>query len=177
MSFAPRVALDTFRHHYDYMKLNGRNNMKQHTHSSLFFALLSCCAVFLPHQFNVIGDAHACLSATLRFASAKQNVNENDGSVQITVQRVGDNSNTTTVDFTTANGTAITPADYTTANGTLTFNVGETSKTFAIGIIDNTDADGDKTVNLSLSNAQTNAGEVTLNNQNAAAVLTIVDDD
>ncbi len=115
--------------------------------------------------------------ATLRFASATSSVNENDGSVQITVQRVGDTSNTVTVDFTTANGTATAPADYTAANGTLTFNAGETGKTFAIAISDNSDTDGDKTVNLSLSNAQANSGDVTLDNQSAASVLTIVDDE
>ncbi|VAW53137.1 hypothetical protein MNBD_GAMMA05-1700, partial [hydrothermal vent metagenome] len=127
-------------------------------------------------EFEIFGQRFAD-SATLRFASATSSVNENDGSVQITVQRVGDTSNTTTVDFTTTNGTATAPADYTTANGTLTFNAGETSKTFTIVISDNSVTDGDKTVNLSLSNVQTISGKATLDKQQQIAVLTIVDDE
>lgn len=92
-------------------------------------------------------------------------------------ERDADTSNTVIVDFSTANGTAIVPNDYITASGSLTFNIGESSKIFSIGITDNNEIDGDKTINLSLSNAQTNSGDVVLDNQQSSAIVSIVDDE
>ena len=58
-----------------------------------------------------------------------------------------------TVDYATADGTASAGADYTAASGTLTFAAGETSKTVAVAALADTEAEGDETFTLTLSNA------------------------
>jgi CSLREA domain-containing protein len=63
---------------------------------------------------------------------------------------------TVTVNFATANGTAVQPADYTATSGTLTFNPGETSKTVTVAITGDTNFENNETFTLVLSNA-TNA--------------------
>ena len=58
-----------------------------------------------------------------------------------------------TVDYTTADGTAVTPADYTATQGTLTFAAGDTTKTVPVPIIDDDGEDAGETFTLILSNA------------------------
>ena len=58
-----------------------------------------------------------------------------------------------TVDYATADGTATAGADYTSTNGTLTFAAGDTTKTVAVPITDDTVDDGGETLTLTLSNA------------------------
>ncbi|VAW50484.1 hypothetical protein MNBD_GAMMA05-887 [hydrothermal vent metagenome] len=115
--------------------------------------------------------------ATVRFVNATQSVLENAGSATIDVQRIGDTSNTIMVDYSTANGTAINPTDYTSASGTLVFSAGESSKTFTVNVTDTSEAGGDRTVNISLSNAQAVAGDAELDSLLASTVLTISDAD
>lgn len=63
-------------------------------------------------------------------------------------------SNPVTVDFATANGTAVAGSDYTTANGTLTFDPGETSQPLNITIQgDQLDEGEHETFTIQLSNA------------------------
>ena len=62
-------------------------------------------------------------------------------------------SQTVTVDWATADGTATAGQDYTAANGTLTFRPGETSKTVSITILDDSVEDDGETFTLRLSNA------------------------
>ncbi len=63
---------------------------------------------------------------------------------------------TTSVNFATANGSAIANSDYTATNGTLTFNPGETSKTISVAVIGDVLDENNETVRVNLSNA-TNA--------------------
>jgi len=127
-------------------------------------------------EFEVFAQRFAG-PATLRFANAAISAAENSGTVLIEVQRVGDTDDDVLVDFDTSDGTATTPADYTTASGTLSFLNGETSKTFEVALIDNAEEDGDKTVNLTLSNPLIDGIEVALDAQASSAALTIEDDD
>ena len=57
------------------------------------------------------------------------------------------------VDYATADGTATAGADYTATSGTLTFVAGDTEKTIAVPIIDDTVDDGGETFTLTLGNA------------------------
>jgi hypothetical protein len=57
-----------------------------------------------------------------------------------------------TVDFATADGTAINGVDYTGVSGTLTFATGETSKTVSVTVLNDSNSDTDKTFTLNLSN-------------------------
>ena len=62
-------------------------------------------------------------------------------------------SGAVTVDYATSNGTATAGSDYTAASGTLSFRAGETRKTLAVTISDDTEIESDETFTLTLSNA------------------------
>lgn len=79
----------------------------------------------------------------LNFALSSFTTNENSGFATIAVTRAGGNLGAVSVQYDTANGTAIAPADYQATAGTIGFNDGESgTKTFVIplvadGIVDN----------------------------------------
>ncbi len=58
-----------------------------------------------------------------------------------------------TVSYVTSSGSATAYADFRHASGVLTFNPGETVKTFAVTIIDDTSEEADETFRVGLSNA------------------------
>jgi K319L-like, PKD domain/Calx-beta domain len=62
-----------------------------------------------------------------------------------------------TVDFATADGSAMAPGDYTSATGTVTFAPGDTSKTVSVQTINDPDPEGAETFNVNLSNPMGNA--------------------
>ena len=62
-------------------------------------------------------------------------------------------SQTVTVSYATANGTATAGSDYTAASGTLTFAAGETSKTIAVAVTGDTTIEADETFTVTLSGA------------------------
>ncbi|MGI8656754.1 MAG: Calx-beta domain-containing protein [Pyrinomonadaceae bacterium] len=89
----------------------------------------------------------------MQFSATNYFAYEGSGSIDVTVNRTGDISVPSTVNFLTTNGTATERSDYTTASGTLSFAAGETSKTFTVLITDNAYVDGNRTINLTLGNA------------------------
>ena len=107
-------------------------------------------------------------SAPLRYPA-----DENGTNIFITVVRQGGIAGTVTVDFATADGTAFAGTDYVATSGTLTFGPGELSKSFDVFLIDNSIQDGNRTLNLVLSNPTAGAslGPV------PAASLLIIDDE
>jgi len=86
-----------------------------------------------------------------QFSSANYSVQEDCTTVTITVNRVGDISAGASVDYQTADATATARKDYITALGTLRFAAGETSKSFAILINEDSFIEGDETFNVNLS--------------------------
>jgi Ca2+-binding RTX toxin-like protein len=58
-----------------------------------------------------------------------------------------------TVDYATANGTAISDSDYTATNGTVTFNPLQTSKTVNVSVIGDQIGESDETYSVNLTNA------------------------
>lgn len=115
----------------------------------------------------------------LDFSAATFVVNENDGTVTITVLRGPGNAGTATVNFATSNGTATGGAactsgvDYINTSGSLSWTNGDTtSKTFTITICNDGLNEENETVNLTLSNA---VGTASLGL--ATATLTIGNDD
>ena len=120
-----------------------------------------------------ISRAAAPKPGTLAFSSSAYSVAEDGTSVNITVNRTGGSDGSVSVKYATSNGTAAAGSDYTAAGGTLTFADGQTSNTFTVAVIDDTVYDGDKTVNLTLSNV---TGGAALGTQNTA-VLTITDNE
>jgi hypothetical protein len=97
-----------------------------------------------------------------------------------TVTLDGPSSNTVTVDYASANGTATNAPDYTSVSGTLTFNSGETSKTVTVLVTGDTVNEANETfyvnlsdpVNATISDAQ---GLGTITNDDAAPTLAIND--
>ena len=57
-----------------------------------------------------------------------------------------------TVAYATSDGTATAGSDYTAADGTLTFAAGDTQKTVAVAVLDDTHDEGSETLTLTLSN-------------------------
>lgn len=137
------------------------------------FSLLNASA---PAQLlsPTTGTVHIIDNETgFHFSGGSYEVAENGVAAVINVQRVGFTNGTASVAFSTQNGTARAGVDYAATNGVLVFTNGEVSKSFAVGVIDNTIIDGDRTILVSLSNPQ---GSATLVNP-SAATITIHDND
>jgi hypothetical protein len=88
---------------------------------------------------------------SLQFSTSTIAAIEDVGTLPVTVLRTGGSAGTLTVNFATANGTAIAGQDYTSTSGTLTFGAGETSKTIQIPITDDSTTESDETFTISLS--------------------------
>jgi uncharacterized protein (TIGR03118 family) len=117
-------------------------------------------------------------TSLIQFATSSFAVDEAGGHVDFTVVRTGSTTGTATVNYNTYDesqaGHASQKSDYEISLGTLTFNPGETSKTFRILVVNDNFVEGDETINLALSNP-TGAG-VGLGSPNTAEV-TILDND
>lgn len=109
---------------------------------------------------------------TVKFSNTAYGVGETAGSATIAVSLSSLSSLPVTVNYATSNGTATAGSDYTAATGTLTFNPGESNKTFTVAIAADPLDEDNEVIDLSLS-APTGA---TLGTP-ASATLTITDDD
>ena len=77
---------------------------------------------------------------------------ESAGTFLFTVTRSGATGGTTTVDYATANGTALAGSDYTAQSGSLSFAPGETSKTISVSINDDSVIEGSEAFTVGLTN-------------------------
>ena len=139
---------------------------------------VTATATFLNAGAGDTSEFSQCVAVTaepgnLTFSASAYTTNESSASRTIVVNRNGGSFGTITVDYTTANGTATAGQDYTTKSGTLTFLNGEVVKSFDIPINNDGTDETDETVNLTLSNASPGV----FLTPNAAAVLTIIDND
>jgi PKD repeat protein len=106
------------------------------------------------------------------FSNANFPVSEGDGQATITVKLSGQSGQPVTVEYATADDTAVAGGDYIPTKGTLTFAPGRTSQSFSVPINNDTLPEPTDVVRLRLSNP-VNAGL----GDPAAATLTIRDDD
>jgi len=74
----------------------------------------------------------------------------------VTVTLSAASGQTITVNYSTADGTALAGSDYTASSGTLTFAPGQTSKTVTVTVLGDTVVEGTESFTLNLSGA-TNA--------------------
>lgn len=74
-----------------------------------------------------------------------------------TVTRSGTTSSQVTVQYATANGSAVAPGDYTASSGTLTFAAGETAKSVVVQTVADSVADGAEQFSLQLSSPSAGA--------------------
>jgi len=97
---------------------------------------------------------------SVQFGLASYSASEQAGAATITVTRQGGSSGAVSVDYATADGSGVAGVNYATTTGTLSWNDGDNAtKTFSVPVLDDGLADGDRTVNLKLSNP---AGGATL---------------
>jgi 5'-nucleotidase len=106
------------------------------------------------------------------FAQGNITVKEDVGSVPVTVTLKPASNQVVSVDYATSDGTATAGNDYTAASGTLTFQPGETSQSFNVAVLNDTEMERAETVKLALSNPV----NVVLGTAHTAT-LTIQDDD
>ncbi|PSB50817.1 sodium:calcium exchanger, partial [filamentous cyanobacterium Phorm 6] len=119
---------------------------------------------------SAAANINVAKAGTFNFSATNYRVNENGNFATITVTRT-DADNPADVSYSTSDGTAGDRSDYNQTAGTLSFGIGETSQTFTVSIIDDSEIEGDQTVNLTLRNS-TNGFDL---GSISSAVLTIVD--
>ena len=100
-----------------------------------------------------------------------QSINEAGGQAGFTVSRTGNVQQTDTIVFSTGAGTAVAGSDFTATTQTLTFAAGETSKAVSVAVLDDSNAETNKTLQ-GIINGQSNGTIETAN-----AIVTIMDDD
>ncbi len=101
------------------------------------------------------GVGHASLLA------AKSAVYEHEGNAVFTVRRSGTTSGTLTVNFATANGTAIAGQDYTAVSGLLTWSPGEsTDQQIIVPIINDGSPEGDENFTVTLTGTPAALGSI-----------------
>ena len=111
--------------------------------------------------------------STLALSNNAYSVDENDGSVKITVVRTDGTDETVSLDYRTVDDSATAGADYTQTSGTLSFEPGETRKQVAVPIINDTSTEETETVNFVIDDVEGNA---TLGRPRTAQI-TIADND
>jgi hypothetical protein len=146
-------------------------------------------------QTHTVTQTSAGTTPQIQFSgNGEFTVNENDASrsASINVTRTGDTTGAVTVEYATLDdqaavpcdpnikngnqnfpqGTAYARCDYATTIDTLTFNPGETTKTFTVPLINDVFQEGNETFRIGLSNAQgATLGTVT------TAIVTIQSED
>ena len=91
---------------------------------------------------------------SVRFAAGSASGSEAQTAVLVDVELSGTSIQTVRVDYqTTGAGTATAGSDYTATAGTLTFDPGQTNKTIALSVTDDTEDENDETVVVELANA------------------------
>jgi hypothetical protein len=110
----------------------------------------------------------------LGFATLSASVAEDDGNVEVTVRRTGGTLGTVTIDYGTADATAIAGSDYTATTGTLSWaddDMGD--KLITIPLINDTAEEDGESFDVTLTNA---GGGATLDGS-AALTVNLADDD
>ncbi len=119
------------------------------------------------------GGENVLASNIFRFEQEGYTVNETDGTLTVTVERLFPSNSSVTVNYATSDDTALAGSDYTATNGTLTFGPGVETATFTVDITDDSDLELPEDFLLTLSNPS--AGVV--DDQQGQVAATIESDD
>ena len=101
---------------------------------------------------TILNDDAPSNTTTVQFAQGSYTVQEDLGTLTVTVIRTGDTSGQSTVDYKTIDGIATQKADFEYTAGTLTFAPGETGKTFQLLLNEDMYAEGPESFSVALSN-------------------------
>lgn len=111
---------------------------------------------------------------TVQFDPASLSVDEDAGTVTLTLTRTGGDDGAVSVDWATSDATATAGADYTAGAGTVQWADGDAAaKTFTVAILDDTLVEADETFTVALDGAE---GGIDIGTADTATV-TIVSDD
>ncbi|MCK0114331.1 cell wall-binding repeat-containing protein [Ornithinimicrobium sp. F0845] len=124
--------------------------------------------------FAFSGVGGAPVFPAVAFDSDSYSAGEGDGTATITAELTTPADEPVSVEYATSDGTATAGSDYTATSGTLTFPAGSTTQSFTVPVTDDSEAEPDETVNLTLSNP---SGGGAFLGSPSEAVLTIVDND
>ena len=106
-----------------------------------------------PRSTAVTISGSGASSSALGFSSASFSVSQTSATVVVSVIRTGDSGTSTSVQYATANGSAVAGSDYTAKNGTLTWTAGDSAgKSIEIQIANVASFAGEKTFTVTLSN-------------------------
>jgi hypothetical protein len=101
---------------------------------------------------TIVNDDSNSSSPAIQFSQATYSVQEDLGSITVTVTRSGDTSGAASVDYTTTDGSAAQKTDFEYAAGSLTFAPGETSKTITVLVNEDTYNESSETFAVTLKN-------------------------
>jgi hypothetical protein len=132
-----------------------------------------------PNTTNDVVTANGCGCAGTPVAQqpsisiADVAVNENVGNATITLTLSAPSATPVTVQYATANGTALSGSDYTTRTGTATFAANATTTTFTVAILDDNVNEPTEAFNVNLTSPSgatiaDNQGVVTINDNDQA---------
>ena len=124
--------------------------------------------------FGSIKPISTLPESLIQFSSREYFTSEGSGHIDITVNRIGSVSGTSTVNYATVDTYATQKSNFEIALGKLTFNPGESSKTFRVLIVDNNLAGGGSSVDLALVLSNPTGAELISPNE---ATLFIMDND
>ncbi|WP_428310343.1 Calx-beta domain-containing protein [Hydrocarboniphaga sp.] len=123
---------------------------------------------------TITDDDTVSSAGAIAFSSGTWSAAENGGVATITAKRTGGSVGAVTVAYASSNGSATAGSDYTAASGTLSWANGDAAnKSFTVPLSDDSLAESNETVNLTLSAA---TGGATLGTTKTS-VLTINDND
>ena len=129
-------------------------------------------------EFSPCNSSEA--AGSIQFSAANYNVLEDVGNATITVIRTGGSKGTLSVNYSSADITALAGSDYTAVSGGLVFAEGELSKTFTIPVNNDGISEPDETLRLALSgftNVETmgvhSTATVTIQDASTPLVLTM----
>jgi len=108
-------------------------------------------------------------SATIEFSAPRYTVRPNTRTADITLRRTGNTNTAVSVDFTTADETAIAGIHYAAKTGPINFAPGQTEETIHLPLLSGSREDEDKTIRLVLSHPS----EAVLLGPNSAAELVL----
>jgi YD repeat-containing protein len=109
------------------------------------------------YNYDAAGNRQSGTSTvpgTVQFAVSTYSVGENGGSIAVSVSRVGGSSGAASVQYQTANGTAIAGTNYTSTSGTLNWaDADGAAKSFSVPILDDHRFDANTAFTITLSSA------------------------
>ena len=99
------------------------------------------------------GSTTGNTSTSFQIASGSYSVSQTAGSLTVTVNRGGNGTGAVTVDYATADGTAVAGTNYTATKGTLSWALNDSAaKTFAVPVNGSPAFSGTKSLTVTLSN-------------------------